>query len=153
MTARQVASTAIAALLVTSAFAPAYAKPKPKPKPKPITKTYTATEPVPYPAATTICDGAPEGVSLNREPFKVPAAGLFYAEMTGFEGDWDMRVVDSSGEVITEGSGTSTPNTNVPGSNKDSLEFKVKKAGDIVLEVCNFAGTPTATVTYTFTYA
>ncbi|MCA1824936.1 MAG: hypothetical protein LC640_11895 [Frankia sp.] len=154
MSPRTVLSAAIAALLVTSAFGPAYAKPKKKPKPKPITKTYTVTEPVPYPASvSSACGDAMEDVSMDNEPFTAPAAGTFYAEITGFEGDWDLRLVDSDGEVVTEGDGTTTPNTNVPGSNKDTLEIKIKRAGKFGLQACNFAGTPQATVSYTFTFA
>ncbi len=90
---------------------------------------------------------------MNSEPFTAPAAGVFSATITKFTGDWDMRLLDSDGEVVTEGSGTDTPNTNTPGSGVESLEVKIKKPGSFTLQVCNFVGGPTATVTYTFTFA
>jgi type 1 fimbria pilin len=124
------------------------------PKKKPITKTYDLTlAPAPDASTSSSCSSAAlqEGGNMDTETIKVTGAGKLSVKITGFTGDWDMAVLSSSGSMLTEGAGTSTPNTDTnPG--EETLKYKSKKAQTLALRVCNFLGTPQATVTYTYTY-
>lgn len=126
------------------------------PKPKPITKTYTATAPAPDP--TNAAPGAKYSVcaqnvpmSAHTEVFKAPAPGKLAVELKGFEVDWDLLITDAKGtEVGASGNGGyGTPAS--PSVEKATV--KVKKAGTFNIVACNWAGTPSATVKYVFTYA
>ncbi len=127
-----------------------------KPKPKPITKTYTATAPVPDPtnaAGQTPYNVCPQTVpnSFHTETFKAPAAGKLAVKVTGIIGDWDLLIMnDKKSEAGYSGSGGyGTPVS----TSTESATVKVKKAGTFYIVACNWAGAPTATVSYTFTYA
>ena len=148
---RALTSAVVVAALAVSA-GPAVAKPKPKP----ITKTYTATAPAPDPTNAspqspyTVC---PQVVpqSFHTEAFKAPAAGKLAVKVTGIIGDWDLLVMnDKKSEVGSSGNGGyGTPAT----TSTEAATVKVKKAGTFYIVACNWAGAPTATVSYTFTYA
>jgi hypothetical protein len=143
-----------AALLATAAAnAPAHAAPR-----KPITKTYTANAPTPDPtnylptAKHSVCEQTvPQ--SFHVEPFKAPAPGKLAVKLTGFTGDWDLLIVDAAkGSELGSGSASDvgTPAT----AATEAATVKVKKAGTTYnIIACNWAGGPTGTVTYTFTYA
>ena len=129
---------------------PATAAPK-----KPITKSFAVTIPVPVgdPQATQACAGPEVPGNRQVETFKAPAAGTLKFETSGFYGDWDMVILDGKGKRVAEGdnaaaTGTS-PNT---GNISEKATLKVKKAMDLQLVVCNFAGSPSGTGKYTFTY-
>lgn len=124
--------------------------------PKPITKTYTATAPAPDP--TNAAPGAKYSVcaqtvpmSAHVEPFKAPAPGKLAVELSGFQADWDLLITDAKGnEVGSSGNGGyGTPVS--PSVEKATV--KVKKAGTYNIVACNWAGTPSATVKYVFTFA
>lgn len=122
----------------------------PKAKPKPITKTYTATAPTPDPTnfagmGYSVCaQNVPQ--SFHDEPFKVPAAGTLKVELTGYLGDWDLLLMDGAREEIAF-SGL----TEVQGQ-AEVVQVKFKKATQTHIIACNWAGAPTGTVKYTFTY-
>ncbi|HEX8002243.1 MAG TPA: hypothetical protein VF519_06075 [Mycobacteriales bacterium] len=141
----------VAAVLLAAAASPAVAAPKP------ITKTYTATAPVPDPtnaapnAPYTVC---PQVVpqSFQVEAFKAPAPGKLAVEVSGIQGDWDLLITDAKGaEVGSSGNGGyGTP----AAPSVEKATVKVKKGGvTYSIVACNWAGAPTATVKYTFTYA
>ena len=128
--------------------------------PKPITKSFAVSIPVPggaisNPTATTACAAAVEAPSsVHREAFKAPGAGVLKVEVTGFVGDWDVALDDGKAKRLAEGDNASvTPTSMSTGSIVEKLTYKVKKAGDLVIVVCNFAGGPTGTGKYTFTPA
>ena len=144
MRLRTVAVTSLVAVAAAGSLAPAVAGPKPKPKP--ITKTYEVgpLTPDPTPIAGDICDPATPS-ARHSEPFKVPAAGRLKVDID-FVGDWALAMRDSKkGTRLAESDGTS-PETD------ESMDVKFKRATEILIDSCNFAGGPTATVTYTFTY-
>ena len=121
--------------------------------PKPITKTYTATAPMPDPTnyaqqGYSVCaQNVPQ--SFHVENFKAPAPGKLKIEMSGFQGDWDLLLTDGKGSELAN-SGLTQP-ADPP---TESLTVKVKKKGaDFRIIACNWAGGPTGTVKYTFTYA
>lgn len=122
--------------------------------PKPITKTYTATAPAPDPSnyspnsPYSVC-GQTVPQSFHSEPFKAPAPGKLKIEMSGFVGDWDLLIVDGKGAEIANSGGTQPADPPT-----ETATIKVKKAAATYkIIACNWAGGPTATVKYTFTYA
>jgi hypothetical protein len=149
MQVRRVATVAAVAVLAAGAYAPAMAKAKPKP----ITKAYDMQlMPVPDPADTSLgnsCTRAElEGISIHTESFKVPGPGTLSVKVSGFTGDWDITVSGPDG-VEGVGDGTTTPNTS---AGEDTYVQKFKKATQLTIATCNFAGTPAAHGEYKFTY-
>ncbi|HVF20052.1 MAG TPA: hypothetical protein VNA14_07410 [Mycobacteriales bacterium] len=127
---------------------------------KPITKSFAVDIPVAggaasNPTSTSACAAVTEAPSsVHRETFKAPAAGTLKVEVTGFIGDWDIALNDGKAKRLAEGDNASVTPTNMStGSVVEKLTYKVKKAGDLVIVVCNFAGSPTGTGKYTFTPA
>jgi hypothetical protein len=123
---------------------------------KPITKTYTATAAAPdptnsAPGGTTVCGQRVPG-SFDSKPFTAPAPGKLVVDLSDIEGDWDLLLTDASGsEVSGSGSGGyGTPAA--PSSERVSVKVKKAKATYNII-ACNWAGGPTATVKYVFTYA
>jgi hypothetical protein len=144
----RVRTAAPVALAVLVAVGPAaHAAPK---KPKPISKTFSVTAaPNPNPPMGPSCAGMTEGVNGHAETIKVTGAGTLSAKVSGFVGDWDLGVYVNGGNVAM-GSGNDSGNTDT--APEEVLKMKVKKAGTFELRVCNFAGSPQATGTFTFTY-
>ncbi len=131
-------------------------------KKPPITKTVAITAPVPDPSNWAGQGGvAGYSVCAQRIPnsfqtveFKAPAIGKLKVELTGFNGDWDVLVTDAKGTELTAGgsSGLSSPAS--PNDGDESATTKVKKANTVFkITACNWAGGPTGTLKYTFTYA
>lgn len=143
-----VAIAAVAGLAVGAQ--PALAKHK-----TPITETYTATAPTPEPGNLApggkLCDGlTPAGTGQHRHDFAVPEAGTLEVVLNGYVGDWDLAARNAKGANIGEsGSGGYHPVSTAD----EKTKIKMKKAEKVTIVACNWAGSPTATVTYTFTYA
>ncbi len=139
------------ALSAAVALAPA-ADAKPK---KPITKTFQVRGTVPYPAEQAMCAPAPHGKDRHVEPFRVPALGTLKVEVTGFRGDMDIVITDAkTGNVLAEGNneaGTSSLNPST-GDTKETAKYFPKRATSVNINVCNFAASPDAEGTLTFTY-
>jgi hypothetical protein len=137
------AGVALATVAVTSDAAPRAPR-------KPITKTYTATAPAPDPtnwveANYSVCNQMVPN-SFHKEPFKAPEAGSLQLEMSGYQGDWDLLVLNSKN---SEAGHAGSSDLGVP----EKTTIKIKKAESFTIVACNWAGGPTATVKYTFTYA
>jgi hypothetical protein len=152
----------VAVALLTAAAvstAPAHAATKPRP----LKGSYNVTllpDPTPNVTNTVGKDGctglSPEGV--NSHSFKVPAAGKLHvvldsADPTGTPSagpagsvgtDWDLYVLDSDGVIVDGSHG---------GTSHEETTDKFKKAQQLSIQVCNLAGEPNATVSFTFTYA
>ena len=146
-------TVALAGLMVAAvAAAPSSAGAKPK---KPITKTYTATASTPDPSnyagqGYSVCAQNVPG-SFHTEEFKAPAAGKIKVELSGFTGDWDLLLLDSKGTEITTGGASDIGTPQTPA--RESMTAKIKKPQIYKIIACNWAGGPTGTVKYTFTYA
>lgn len=141
------AALTLVALTATTVAAPA-ALAGPKPKPKPITKTYTATAPLPDPTnlvgGYSVC-AQTVPMSFHIEEFKVPAAGTLKVELTDYQLDWDLLLMDGKDkEIASSGSGGL--------GEPEVAQIKFKKAGLVQIVACNWAGGPTGQVKYTFTY-
>jgi hypothetical protein len=146
MRVRTAAPIALAVLVAVGPVAHA----APKKKPKPITKTFAVTAaPNPNPPMGPSCSMMTEGVNGHAETIKVTGPGVLSAKVSGFVGDWDTGVYVNGGNVAM-GSGNDSGNTDT--APMETLKYKVKKAGTVELRVCNFAGSPQATGTFTFTY-
>ena len=90
-----------------------------------------------------------DALATDQHPFTVPAAGRLHVVLdspdptgTGST-DWDLYVEGADGsELDSSHGGTSHEETTTPFKNKTALSFVV----------CNLAGAPNGTVSYTFTY-
>ena len=76
-------------------------------------------------------------------PLKLPSAGTFKVELTGFLGDWDLAVEGKGGSVLGASAGFVEATT-------ETVQVKVKKAMEITIVACNYAGGPTARGNYVF---
>ena len=142
MRLRTVAVTSVVAVAAAGSLAPAVAAPKPKP----IKKIYTVgpLTPDPTPIAGDICDPAtPTG--RHSEPFKVPATGRLKVDID-FTGDWALGMREKKKGTRLSESDSGDPTAD------ESMAVTFKRATEILIDACNFAGSPRATVTYTFTF-
>ena len=92
------------------------------------------------------------GASQDAHAFKIPAAGTLKVVLdapnplpasTPLGPDWDLHILDSDGSELS----ASTSET----SHEETTD-KFKKKQAVTFLVCNITGSPTATVSYTFTY-
>jgi hypothetical protein len=119
------------------------------PKKKPISKTYAVTAPAPDPTnyagqGYSVCaQNVPS--SFDKQTISIPAAGSLQVELSGFQGDWDLLLEDSDDSELTAGGSSS-----VGGS--ETAESRFKKAQKVSIVACNWAGSPSATVKWTFTF-
>jgi hypothetical protein len=154
---RKALPVALSLVVAAGAVAPALAAPK---KPKPITEEY-AMEHVPVPLPITGSEGFGsnscieptfEGISITTKTIKTTGPGTLEVNVTEFDGDWDITVLDDKGRVVGVGDGTSTPTALTATGNVEKLVVKTKKPMTLNIAVCNFLGGLTATGKYTFTY-
>lgn len=139
---RRLALTLVPLVVVGVAAAPSFAAPA---KPKPITKTFlAAANPDPTPNATGACSQDVPG-GEHVETFKVPAAGVLAVTLNGFQGDWDLCLLDAQGEVLGESVGFVE-------ATEESVTLKFKKATPVQIVAQNGIGGPTAKGKYTFTF-
>ncbi|MFN2523345.1 MAG: hypothetical protein ABR614_08575 [Mycobacteriales bacterium] len=146
---RRLALTALPLLAVALTVAPAHAA-----KPKVIKGSYDVTlAPNPTLEATGQigdgCDTSPIPTGTDDHDFKVPAAGTLTVTLDSKDPsgsgstDWDLYILDAGRNVINSSHGAT--------SHEETVD-KFKKAEPVILQVCNLAGSPDATVTWTFTY-
>lgn len=144
MRLRTAAVTSVVAVAAAGALAPALAAP---PKPKPVKKSYTATAAMPDPTPITGETGGNCSPLLDQakheEPFTMPFAGTLKVDLTGFQGDWALAILNSKGEKIADHDNDAT--SSAPDA-PSQIILKVKKKTDLVIRACNFAGGPEAQV-------
>ncbi len=151
----RIAAVAALGMIAVGSYAPAEAGPKPKPKPKPITKSYAMQlAPVPDPVQGSPSCARPqlENISIHTETIKPTGPGILSIKVDGFGGDWDITVFDGQHNEVAIGDGTSTGGGAPSTAGVETLVLKYKKAETILISVCNFAGTPSAKGTFTYTY-
>jgi hypothetical protein len=123
----------IALLVVTVASAAA--------APKETKGEFTAAA-TPDPGTVAACEGVTP-TSRHTVPFSVPAAGKMVVEISGFQGDWDLQLRGQDGSVLGESAGFL--------EEKEIVTVKFKKAQDVVIVACNYAGGPSAAGTFVYT--
>ena len=146
---RRLALTALPLLAVAMTVAPAHAA-----KPKVVKGSYDVTKP-PNPTLEATaevgdgCDSSPIPTGTDDHAFKVPAAGTLEVKLeskdpTGADvADWDLYLLDAERNVINSSHGATAQEQTID---------KFKKAEPVIIQVCNLAGSPDATVSYVFTY-
>ena len=122
------------------------------PKPKPVTQKFEVTVPVPFPGTSETmvlpdCFAGQEGVSKVTTRVALPASGSL-AVRVDFSGDWDLAVLDTKGKVLGSSESFQLGST---GPGVEKLVVKKAKKGPIDIAVCNWAGLPDGTVTWTLT--
>ena len=144
MRARTVLAAALVTVTAAGAASPALAA---KPKPKPIKGSFTATA---NPDPTSNNPGVDTGTCNPTTPtarvtkaFTVPAAGTLEVKANNML-DWTLDLRDAGG-VIADSDGTDPDSA-------ESMVVKFKKKTVVTIGACNFAGEPTITPTYVFTY-
>lgn len=153
MRVRSAAPLVVAAIVAGGIHAPAQAATK-----KPVAKEYDLTlTPMPDPNTTSACSSQflTAGQNVDDHSLKVSGPGKLTVTVTGFSGDWDIAVMSSSGVSLTESDSTGTPAplSTPAGAIDEVAKYKPKKAMSLIIRVCNFLGTPTAHVKYTYVYA
>lgn len=93
--------------------------------------------------------GCELGVNEAAETFKTPFGGFLYVEMTGFMGDWDLYLRDAEGVEVKSSTSSNDPVFGTPGE-KIGVWLGAQREYSIV--ACNWAGSRTAEVTYSFTH-
>jgi hypothetical protein len=144
---RRIVPLVAVGVLAIGAFMPAQAAPKK------FAGSYAVTllpDPTPNAFHTALSMGNCFNVNpraVDHHALKVPGKGkltlvLDSADPTG-KGltDWDMYVTDKAGESLGEGTG---------GTSHEEVVIKFKKAETVTVTVCNLAGQPDGTVTYSF---
>lgn len=111
--------------------------------PKEMKGTFNAAaSPDPTATVSEVCQGvSPAG--RFEVPLKVPAAGKLAVELTGYVGDWDLTLESKSGDIMASSAGFEVP--------VESFSVKFKKAAEVTIVACNFAGGPTAKGSFVFT--
>jgi hypothetical protein len=144
MTLRRLVPLAVVAVVAVGAFAPAQAGTKK------FAGSYAVNlmpDPTPngfHEAGMGNCFNLNPG-AVDRRELKVPSKGkltivLDSADPTGTNNtDWDLYVTDKSGDSLGEGNGATS---------HEEVVIKFKKAETINVAVCNLAGAPDGTVTY-----
>ena len=140
---RRLALVLVPALAVTGTAVSSVAAPA---KPKPITVTYEVGPLTPDPTPIALGENCAPATptAIDAREIKIPAAGTLKVDID-FVGDWALGLRDAKGARLADSDG-GTPETD------EFMQVKFKKATTATIEACNFAGAPTATVTYTFTY-
>jgi hypothetical protein len=102
--------------------------------------------PFPHPDGCNIGSGSMEGVNYVAEPFKAPSDGVLTVTMSGFDGDWDLFVNDSSGSLILASSESQLQGA--PAT--EEVAFALTKGSKVLMTPCNWVGGPSATVDWKF---
>ncbi|MDQ3951348.1 MAG: hypothetical protein M3279_00065 [Actinomycetota bacterium] len=153
---RKALATLIALGLVASfAASPALAGKKKKKVTKTIEETIDVTA-IPFPnlsshtgTPTPGCSAGEEGVHKLTKSFETPGAGKLTLSMSGFDGDWDLYVLD--GDVaIARSDNAQVPDMAPP---EEKIEMALAKGKTYDLVICNWAGEPQASANLKYVYS
>ena len=140
---RTVVLLVVAGLLVGAGLTPATAGKKKKRK---VTEEYSFSAPVPNPNMSGCNQMGVEDLQYQTAAFSTPGKGVLDLVLENFQVDWDLFVLDSSGNVI----GSSKSDNMAAAIERVVLPVAGKE--DLTILACNWAGGPTATATLTYTY-
>lgn len=145
MRSRLVPAASAVAIALAGTVASAAASPD-----KPPRKTYTVTA-VPAPLVVSVrgrgCLDGVEGVNRVSRLFIAPSRGRLTATVRNFTGDWDLYGLDEAGEVVAVANhGLSQLALSEP----DTFRYAMWPRERLWIVACNFLGSPTAQVHYSF---
>jgi hypothetical protein len=95
------------------------------------------------------CTAGEEGVHKQSTALHVPGKGKLTADLTGFQGDWDLYVFDEGGGVLGLSAAEQLPAGAPP---EEAVTVAFKKMADITIVACNWAGAPQAELHYKLVY-
>ena len=144
-------STALLASATLLAASAASAAPAKKSKLKVKKGSYTVTA-LPDPTMEATGEAGMECFNIDPQsadnhPLTLPGKGLLQIVLdspdpTKNHMDWDLHLLDASGNIIASSNG---------GTAHEEIDMPGLK-GKVVIRSCNLAGEPTATVNWTFSY-
>jgi hypothetical protein len=154
---RKTLALLLAAALVMAVFVgPGSARPKrKKTKPKKMEDTVSLTA-LPFPnlsgttqTPTPGCTAGEEGVHKVTTTIHVPGKGKLTADLSGFQGDWDLYVFNAAGLLLAGSANEQVPAGAPP---EESVSVTFKKMADLDIVACNWAGAPEAELRYKALY-
>ena len=144
MSRRSVAFVAIVA--AAGIAAPALAAPKTVSGKYPATTT--AADPTPFATDAGNCMPA-LAQAKHEQKINLPAPGTLVVDLSGFQGDWDLAVLNSKGQKLGD---SAQDVASEPIDKPEKVKLKIKSKGTYIIRACNFAGGPTANVNWVHTY-
>ncbi len=129
-------------LVVGAGLAPATAGKKKKK----ITEEYSFSAPVPNPNTSGCHQMGVENLQYQTAAFSTPGKGVVDVLLENFQVDWDLFVLDASGNAI----GASESDNSAGATERVVIPISGKQ--DLTILACNWAGGPSATATLTYTY-
>lgn len=116
-----------------------------------VTKEFSAGPHAPMPMTSSVdprgCTFGEEGVHKTSVPYKTPGKGVLSVELSGFEGDWDLHVLDGDGNALA------VSNQGQPeAAQMEAIQILLGAKQEIQIVACNWAGGPTASGTYIYKY-
>jgi len=145
------ATAAVAGCSVIVATSAGAATHKAKPKYKVLKGGYTATAvPDPTMEATGLAGMECANIdpaSVDNHPLSLPGKGMLKIVLDSPDPaknkmDWDLHLIDASGEIIASSNG---------GTAHEEIDMPNMK-GKVTIRACNLLGEPTANISYVFTY-
>ena len=134
---RQALAAALGAVLVAGIGGPAQAAPKP------LRGGYTAGPTVPDPTTGGLpfdtCEGLP--TAEHRRTLSLPSRGVLRVELAS-TGDWGLVVRDARGRALARSDTALATGT-------ERATVRLRGPAKVLIEACNFAGAPTAQVSWT----
>ncbi len=138
---RKLLATLIAVgLVIGMVSAPATAAKKKKKKT--VTEEWTAAG---IPAADACYAEAVEGVHKTTHVFTTPGKGVLDVQMTGFQADWDLYLLDDAGNQLGSSTGFVEATT-------ERIIYAAPKGAELSIVACNYLGGPAAELSLSFTY-
>ena len=76
---------------------------------------------------------------------KIPGKGMLHVELTAYNGDYDLLLMDADKEELANSGQTAVQ------GEPEIVDVSFKKPTTVYIVNCNWAGAPTSKVAYTFT--
>jgi hypothetical protein len=99
-----------------------------------------------YPRKTSCLQGAP-GVHYVAKPFRAPGAGTLVVYLEGFEGDWDIYVLNARLKRLGSSEDAQVLSGAAPA---ERLSVRITAHRRITIVACNWLGEPQVEVHYQF---
>ncbi|MDQ3985652.1 MAG: hypothetical protein M3280_04060 [Actinomycetota bacterium] len=99
-----------------------------------------------YSPAKGSCLEGIEGVHKVSRRFKAPASGKLTLSSRNFQGDWDLYITDTKGQVLAEGTGAQLEGNDAT----EKASLSLRRGQKVDLTPCNWLGGPEALVQLEF---